>query len=446
MKSNLHVPSAVLLRFVTALVLAPACTQVFAQVPIRVGLLPTTEIPESVAVDAGGNGYLSIAEGIRKITPAGVVSLFAPYPAGAPAGRMTGMKFDAAGNLYAASGAGRIIWKFSPAGEPTRFVTIAEAMNTNDLVLDASGNMYVSDPAAHMIYKVDAAGNYRIWISDPLLKPRATPSFHPTQTAGCNGIALRQGAIYTIATQAGRIVRIPIDSNGNAGRAEVFVESESLVGGDGIAMDTNGDLYVACGSQNRIAVVKPDGRISTVATGGELSLPTAVAIGPAGAGRALYVCNNGHFYPGADDTRTGLVRIDIGTLADPTEVRLNNFAAQSSVGPNALVAGFTIVGTRSKAVVVRAIGPTLTQFGVTGALADPRLELYSGRTSIAANDNWSGMVGSVVLVSSLGAFPLAAGSRDAVIVTTLAPGSYTAQVTGVGNATGVALLEIYEVP
>jgi hypothetical protein len=325
-------------------------------------------------------------------------------------------------------------------------VTITEAMNVNDLVLDASGNLYVTDPAAHVIYKADLAGNYQIWNSDPLLKPRAAPSFHPTQTAGCNGIALRQGAIYTIATQAGRVVRIPINSNGTAGVAEVFVESEALVGGDGIVMDANGDLYVACGSQNRIVVVKPDGAISTVATGGELSLPTAVAIGPVGAERALFVCNNGHFYPGADETKTGLVRIDVGALADSTSARLNNFAAQGSVGPNALVAGFTIGGSRSKAVLVRAIGPTLTQLGVSGALSDPRLELYSGRTLIASNDNWSGMVGVVALVSSLGAFPLTAGSRDAAIVITLAPGSYTAQIAGVGNATGAALLEIYEVP
>jgi hypothetical protein len=86
MKSILLAPLALFPRGLAAFLLVHACTLGLAQVPVRVGLLPTTEIPESVAVDAQGNGYLSIVEGIRKITPAGVVSMFAAYPAGAPAG------------------------------------------------------------------------------------------------------------------------------------------------------------------------------------------------------------------------------------------------------------------------------------------------------------------------------------------------------------------------
>lgn len=416
-----------------------------AQTASRVGTLPSAEIPESIAIDTDGNCYLSIANGIRKVTTAGVVSMFATLPAGSPA-RPLGIKFDAAGILYAAGAGGGIVWKFSRTGEPSRWVTIAGAQLLNDLVIDGAGNVYVTDSGTNIIHKIDPAGNVQNWSADPLLKPRATPSFHPNQTIGCNGIAFGpDGAIYVSVTQPGRIVRIPINSNGSAGPAQIVAEHEMLVSTDGIAFDTNGDLYLAINTQYRVAVLKPDGRISTVAAGGELVTPTSIAFGRAGAQRSLFVCNNGHFYPEADASKTGLLRIDLGTLADSTAVRWSNFAARGNVGAGALVAGFTIEGSRSKSVLIRAVGPALSQFGVADALSDPRLDLYSGNTVIESNDNWRVPVGVVALSSSLGSFPLTAGSRDAAIMTTLRPGSYTAVVTGVGGASGVALLEIYEI-
>lgn len=436
-------------RIVTAaLLLALISLPIAAQTATRVAGFPTTEIPESIAIDADGNSYLSIVDGIRRVTPAGVVSLFATLPAGSPA-RLLGIKFDATGNLYAAGGPGGIVWKFSRTGEPSRWVTIPGALLLNDLVIDAAGNVYVTDSGTNIIHKIDPSGAVQNWSADPLLKPRAAPSFHPNQTIGCNGIAFGpDGAIYVSVTQAGRIIRIPVNSNGSAGAARIFAEHEMLVSTDGIAFDTNGDLYLAINSQYRVAVLKADGRISTVAAGGELVTPTSIAFGRGGAQRSLFVCNNGHFYPQADATKTGLVRIDIGTLEDTTAVRWSNFAARGNVGPGhgALVAGFTLEGSRSKSVLIRAVGPALTPFGVTGTLSDPRLDLYSGSTVIESNDNWLVPVGVVALASSLGSFPLTPGSRDAAIMTTLRPGSYTAQVSGVDGATGIALLEIYEVP
>ena len=98
------------------------------------------------------------------------------------------------------------------------------------------------------------------------------------------------------------------------------------------------------------------------------------------------------------------------------------------------------------------MGPALTGFGVPGALDDPRLEIYDGSgRSLAANDNWGTPVGSAAAAtaatfSQVGAFPLAAGSRDAALLITLSAGaSYTVQVAGVNNTTGEALIEVYEV-
>ncbi|MBM3852358.1 MAG: hypothetical protein FJ399_04290 [Verrucomicrobia bacterium] len=114
-----------------------------------------------------------------------------------------------------------------------------------------------------------------------------------------------------------------------------------------------------------------------------------------------------------------------------------------------LTAGFTIEGTGTKNVLIRAIGPTLSGFGVGGAWGDPILVLFAGSTPLGANDDWgaAGNVAQIVAAAQqVGGFALAAGSRDAAMLVTLQPGTYTAQVAGVGGSVGAGLVEIYEVP
>jgi hypothetical protein len=72
------------------------------------------------------------------------------------------------------------------------------------------------------------------------------------------------------------------------------------------------------------------------------------------------------------------------------------------------------------------------------------LEILNGTTSVATNDNW--VAADAPTFASVGAFALTPGSRDAALGISLAPGSYTAQVSGVGGTTGVTLVEVYEVP
>ena len=125
------------------------------------------------------------------------------------------------------------------------------------------------------------------------------------------------------------------------------------------------------------------------------------------------------------------------------DTRLSNVSVRTSAGgTDALITGFTIGPGPNKQVLVRAVGPTLGAFGVLGVLADPKLELYSGATKIAENDNWNAT--DAPTFASVDAFALGAGAKDAAIVTSLAPGSYTAQVSGIGGS-GVALVEVYEV-
>jgi hypothetical protein len=115
-------------------------------------------------------------------------------------------------------------------------------------------------------------------------------------------------------------------------------------------------------------------------------------------------------------------------------------------GGDILIAGFTISGTEPKRILVRGVGPTLATLGVTGTLADPKLELIRQGTTtpMASSDDWDPTLAPVF--SAVGAFALTPGSKDAALLVTLPPGGYTAQISGVGNTTGVAIVEVYEVP
>jgi PKD repeat protein len=147
---------------------------------------------------------------------------------------------------------------------------------------------------------------------------------------------------------------------------------------------------------------------------------------------------------------TGIALTEIYDLDATGESRLANVSARMNVsaGEGALIAGLAISGNAPKTVLIRGVGPTLAQFGVTGVLADPTITVFNGSAAIATNDNWEtggNNVGQITAASvQVGAFALAPGSRDAALLVTLQPGSYTVQITGVGNGSGVALIEIYD--
>ncbi len=123
-----------------------------------------------------------------------------------------------------------------------------------------------------------------------------------------------------------------------------------------------------------------------------------------------------------------------------------NLSARSSITgqTDILIAGFVIGGTGSKQVLMRGIGPTLSQFGVSNALAQPVLSLYNGATLAASNLAWGGGSTLSQAFTQVGAFPLAANSADAAILTPLTAGPYTVQLAGSGGSSGVGLAELYD--
>ena len=141
----------------------------------------------------------------------------------------------------------------------------------------------------------------------------------------------------------------------------------------------------------------------------------------------------------------------LGVVAAEFDQRVANLSTRTQVGTgtNIAVVGFVVGPGTPKTILIRAVGPSLSGFGVAGSLGDPKIDLFDSSTPaklVATNDNWATTtVGGATTFSSVGAFALSTGSRDAALTATLAPGSYTAQVSGVANATGIALVEVYDV-
>ena len=131
------------------------------------------------------------------------------------------------------------------------------------------------------------------------------------------------------------------------------------------------------------------------------------------------------------------------TPRPPSEAQLLNISTRMRVqtGDNVLIGGFIITGNDAKKVLLRAIGPSLTQFGVVDALANPVLELHGSDGSvITSNDNWKETQESEIDATGL------APTEDAesAILMTLAPDAYTAIVSGKDGTSGVGLVEGYD--
>jgi hypothetical protein len=129
--------------------------------------------------------------------------------------------------------------------------------------------------------------------------------------------------------------------------------------------------------------------------------------------------------------------------------RLVNISSRGLVTPDdgVLIGGFVVTGNSPKQLLIRGVGPGLTAFGIAGVLADPALTIYQDTKPLAINEGWANSAAIATAATQTGAFALPSGSKDAAVLITLNPGAYTAQIKSAKNASsGVALIEIYEVP
>lgn len=129
-----------------------------------------------------------------------------------------------------------------------------------------------------------------------------------------------------------------------------------------------------------------------------------------------------------------------------TTPRLINVSVRKHLGTG-LTVGFVLGGSVPTKVLVRAVGPTLGVFGVPGTVDDPQLTLFNDKSvKIGENNDWGGTAELSAAFGSVGAFGLPPTSKDAAVLVTLPPGLYSVQVSGTASSTGVALVEVYEVP
>jgi hypothetical protein len=152
-----------------------------------------------------------------------------------------------------------------------------------------------------------------------------------------------------------------------------------------------------------------------------------------------------------DSATQDVVATDDFMFSEPmplnTDATLVNMAnrARIGAGEDVSVTGFVIGGTQPKAILVRVAGPSLANFGVTGAIANPQLAVMSGNQVVATNDDWGNKPEIQQAWAKNGAFPFAQNSTDAAVIVVLNPGPYSVVASGVNNSAGVALTEIYEV-
>jgi outer membrane protein assembly factor BamB len=149
--------------------------------------------------------------------------------------------------------------------------------------------------------------------------------------------------------------------------------------------------------------------------------------------------------PATDATEPGIALVEIYDAAvDDLSTRLVNLSARTRVEANgAVTVGFVLDGTTPRTILLRAVGPGLAEFGVTGVLADPAVTLLRGQIVQAGNDDWDGNSSIIATAREVGAFPLDSSSADAALLATLIPGAYTAQVTAPADQSGVVLVEVY---
>jgi len=152
---------------------------------------------------------------------------------------------------------------------------------------------------------------------------------------------------------------------------------------------------------------------------------------------------------------TGIAEVELYDAdSPPLSSRLVNLSVRAPVGTgnNILFGGFSIGGTTDEAILIRAMGPSLatvfpTFFTPSSVLAQPVLNLYQGGTVLYSNTVWGGdpaLLAAENVVGAYSTFPNS--SQDSMLLVSLPAGNYTTEITGVNSTTGIAVVEIYEVP
>jgi hypothetical protein len=133
---------------------------------------------------------------------------------------------------------------------------------------------------------------------------------------------------------------------------------------------------------------------------------------------------------------------------EPTGQTVNLSVRGRAASAQPLTGGFVLGGPGNTRLLIRAVGPTLRNFGISDAAADTAFTLRAGTSVVATNDSWAAGANAATVeqaAQASGAFALGDGSQDAALVAVLPPGPYTVEVTAAGTG-GIVLFELYELP
>lgn len=444
--------------------------------------------PYGVAVD--GNGSVFVADtynrAVRKITAAGLVTTLNGtnarfyYP--------QGIATDAIGNLYIADGDNQGITKGLLIASPPSGAAIASPSVT----IGQSATFTLGTANAQTTYQwqvsTDAGATWTaltnnatyggtttvtLTVAGPTLgmsgnRYRALLSnIAGTSTSGTATLTVTDPGTGPGPTGTARLTNVSVRTFVGTGASNVAVgfgisgtgAKQLLVRGVGPTLANFGVAGVLSTPQLGLYSSSSVLLNANAGWGGGATLVNAFAsvgafaLPPASADTALYQSlTAGTTYSaiisGANNT-TGIALAEVYDAdAGSPAARLINVSARafSGTGASALTAGFVIAGDGTDTLLIRGVGPALTQFGVTGVLAAPQLTLFNAAgQQIGTNAGWGGGAALATAFGQVGAFVLPAGSADSAMLVTLPAGLYTVQVSGVNNTTGIALIEVYEV-
>jgi len=199
---------------------------------------------------------------------------------------------------------------------------------------------------------------------------------------------------------------------------------------------------------NNLSFTSASGRSFVVPTGASVNIAGALTL--SGLGSPINILSANPSLPAfVTVLPTGTLsrsNTTLGTnvfLYPPNPARLANISTRMQVltGDNVMIGGFIVGGLQPKQVVVRARGPSLLAAGIAGPLPNPVLQLLSGASLIASNDDW-GTAANAAAITASGFAP--SNASESAILATLTPGAYTAIVSGLAGSTGVGIVEVFE--